>query len=63
MKKYEEDMTVFYDPVSKSVVVVFRGKTTLLAGPFPDQRSGIAAGERLCEELGWATEERKIGLS
>ncbi len=55
--KYEEGMTVFYDPVTKAVVVAFRGKTTILKGPFPDSRSGLAAGERLCKEYGWQAED------
>jgi len=51
-------MTVFHDPVTRSVIVVFRGKTIILRGPFQDGRSGIAAGEELCKELGWQSNER-----
>lgn len=50
---YEADMVVFYDTVDKTVVVLFRGKHTLLSGPFPDRRSGIAAGEAYCSTRGW----------
>ncbi|MBY5390429.1 MULTISPECIES: hypothetical protein [Rhizobium] len=50
---YEYGMTVFYDPVTKNVIVVFRGETTILEGPFQELRTGITAGEKLCEELGW----------
>ncbi|MGV1794354.1 MULTISPECIES: hypothetical protein [unclassified Rhizobium] len=50
---YEDGMTVFYDPVSKTVIVAFRGKTTILKGPFESLRAGVAAGEDLCAELGW----------
>lgn len=50
---YEDGMTVFYDPLSKTVIVVFRGETTMLKGPFENARSGVAAGEDLCVKLGW----------
>ena len=58
---YEDGMTIFYDPVSKTVVVIFRGKTTMLKGPFPNGRIGIEAGERLCREMGWQSERNKEG--
>ncbi|MCS4096290.1 hypothetical protein [Rhizobium sp. BK176] len=50
---YEDGMTVFYDPVSKTVILVFRGVTTILKGPFESARSGVSAGEDLCTKLGW----------
>ncbi|MBY4593410.1 MULTISPECIES: hypothetical protein [Rhizobium] len=55
---YEDGMTVFYDPVSKTVIVVFRGKTTILKGPYESARSGVAAGEDLCVKLGWRSNDR-----
>jgi len=53
---YEYGMTVFYDPVIKNVIVIFRGKTTILEGPFQDLRTGVTAGEKLCMELGWQSD-------
>ncbi|ULJ81697.1 hypothetical protein MF410_30085 (plasmid) [Rhizobium sp. C104] len=46
------------NPVSKTVIVVFRGKTTILKGPYESARSGVAAGEDLCVKLGWRSNDR-----
>jgi len=53
--------------VIKTVIVVFRGETTMLKGPFENARSGVAAGEDLCVKLGWRSnapnnETRKDGI-
>lgn len=58
---YEDGMSVFYDPVSKTVIVLFRGKTTKLEGPFESARSGVAAGENLCVRLGWRSSTPTTG--
>ena len=58
---YEDGMSVFYDPVSKTVIVIFRGKTTILEGPFESARSGVAAGEDLCARLGWRSDTPTTG--
>jgi hypothetical protein len=50
---YETDMALVYDPVTKGLVVSFRGKITYLAGPFDDRKTAIRAGEDLCRKLGW----------
>jgi hypothetical protein len=49
---YEAEMSIIYGPVTKGVVVSFRGKCTFL-GPFPDRNAAIAAAERFCRENGW----------
>ncbi len=58
--KYEADMTVIFDVVSKMVFVSFRGKTSLL-GPFVGQRAGIDAAEAHCRAMGWAASEAGLG--
>ncbi len=50
--RYEPEMTIIYDVVSKLVFVSFRGRDTML-GPFQSQHEGIKAGESLCSNLGW----------
>lgn len=58
--KYEADMTVIFDVVSKMVFVSFRGQTTLL-GPFAGQRAGIDAAEAYCRTMGWAASGTGLG--
>lgn len=52
---YEANMTILFDVITKSVLVSSRGELTTLPGPFPDRRTGIAAGEAYCKTLGWKT--------
>lgn len=54
---YEDGMTIYYDPLTKSVVIVFRGETITLKGPFPNIRLGITAGEEFCEDRGWRSDK------
>jgi hypothetical protein len=50
---YEREMTVVYDVTSQGVAVVFRGRAIYLPGPYADRKTGVAAGEQVCRELGW----------
>lgn len=58
---YEAGMTIFYDVVSKAVIVEFRGKFVTLQGPFADTAEGVHAGEEFCRKLGWADQGRTRG--
>ncbi|MCV9965690.1 hypothetical protein OIU34_27840 [Pararhizobium sp. BT-229] len=49
-------MTIVFDVLSKSVLIVFRGKITILPGPFQDKKAAIAAAEEHCRKLGWSPE-------
>ena len=46
-------MQVVFDIFSKSVLVSFRGTTSILRGPFATNRAAIAAGEAYCLQAGW----------
>jgi hypothetical protein len=50
---YEIAMALVFDPISKGVVISFRGKITFLVGPFADRKAAIRAGEDACRRLGW----------
>ncbi len=50
--RYEPEMTIIFDVLSKLVFVSFRGRETML-GPFQSQYEGIRAGESHCRSLGW----------
>ncbi|WEZ85531.1 hypothetical protein P6U16_26125 (plasmid) [Rhizobium sp. 32-5/1] len=50
--RYEPEMTIIFDVLSKIVFVSFRGRDTML-GPFQSQQEGIKAGESHCRSLGW----------
>ena len=50
---YESGMQVMFDIFTKSAVVVFRDKTTILPGPFAHTQDAIAAGEAHCRAAGW----------
>jgi hypothetical protein len=50
---YEPDMSIFFDTVDKTVFVSFRGIWKVLPGPYPDRKTGIAAGEAYCRASGW----------
>jgi hypothetical protein len=42
---YESEMSMFFDVVQKTMLVFFRGKFTVLVGPYSDRQAGVAAGE------------------
>lgn len=50
---YEPTMDISYEGVSKTVTVFFRGKKTILPGPYPTQEAGRRAGEDFCRRQGW----------
>lgn len=50
--RYEADMTVIHDPLTKTVLVSFRGKIETL-GPFPDKTTAIKEAEEYCRSKGW----------
>lgn len=50
---YESGMSIVFDVLSKSVVIVFRGEVIMLPGPFQDRKAAIAAAEDHCRKLGW----------
>ncbi len=50
---YEEDMVIVWDTVSKDIAISFRGQAYYIAGPFPDRKAAVAAGEDHCKKLGW----------
>lgn len=49
-------MTIYYDPLTNSVVIVFRGETITLKAPFQYMRLGINAGEEFFEDRGRRSE-------
>ena len=52
-KNYETGMRITFDPRAKSVAVAFRGRVTVLAGPFDSETAAVAAGEAFCVKQGW----------
>jgi hypothetical protein len=50
---YERDMKIIHDPITKSVLIDFRGTVTVL-GPFLDKVTAIKAAEDFCRGKGWA---------
>ena len=58
MSEYEEGMVIFYDRVTKGVLVDFRGAIYFLIGPFMNLEKATAAGEAKCRELGWQTDQK-----
>ncbi|MFK4770781.1 hypothetical protein D3C87_1880090 [compost metagenome] len=53
MKRVNDETTVFYDSVAKSVVIVQGHMIHYVIGPFQTQADAFeAAGER-CRRLGW----------
>lgn len=59
--KYEEGMHIVYDVLGKTVMVHFRGSIRDLPGPFSNQKEAIRAGEDVCRQLGWGTEDPAKG--
>lgn len=49
---YEPDMTIIHDPITKMVLVSFRGRLNTL-GPFPSKEAGICTAEEFCRTKGW----------
>ena len=49
---YERDMQIVFDVVSKSAVIVFRDKLTIL-GPYETAKVAYAAAEQFCRDNGW----------
>ncbi|WP_165516666.1 hypothetical protein [Rhizobium leguminosarum] len=47
---YEPDMTIFFDSVTKAVIVSF---TVYLPGPYADRKAAVLTGEAHCYRLGW----------
>ena len=54
---YEAGMKVVYDPQSRRVVVNFRARVQVLPESYDSEPEAVAAGERLCRELGWQPRE------
>lgn len=50
---YERDMQIIHDPITKSVLIDFRGTVKVL-GPFTDKIAAIKAAEDYCRSKGWA---------
>jgi len=50
----EDEMSISYDAVSKSVTVFFRGEKTILDGPYQTREAGMEAGKKFCRSKGWA---------
>ena len=44
---------IAYDEVAQTVTVTFRGKITVLRGPYPKRQAGMKAGEDFCRRHGW----------
>jgi len=56
---YEPGMKINYDPVSKRVVVAFRGRIVVLPDSYESEPAGIAAGETYCHRQGWKPRDKK----
>lgn len=54
--KYEPDMQIMFDVVGKSALVVFRGASYYLNGPYGSRGEAVRAGEELCRRMGWGVE-------
>ncbi|MBX7200112.1 MAG: hypothetical protein K1X51_12155 [Rhodospirillaceae bacterium] len=52
-RTYETGMQITFEPRSGAVVVRFRGRLTILPGPFSSDREAIDAGEAHCRQCGW----------
>jgi hypothetical protein len=57
-RTYEPGMKVSYDPVSKRVVVAFRGRITVLAQDYETEAEGTKAGELHCRTHGWSPNDQ-----
>lgn len=54
MRAYEPGMKITYDPSSQRVVVIFRGRITVLPDLYETESAALKAGESHCRRLGWA---------
>jgi hypothetical protein len=52
---YEAGMTIVFDVLSKSVLIVFRDKIITLPGPYSEQQTAVLAAEQHRRTLGWGT--------
>jgi hypothetical protein len=50
---YEPGMKVTYAPHTRTVVVNFRGRVTVLPGTYDTEGEGVRAGEGFCRQQGW----------
>jgi len=50
-------MQVIWDVVTRTVVVIFRGEVTMPPERFTSRWEAIAAGEQVCRNLGWETDD------
>ena len=57
MTQYENGMESLWDPIAKTIVVVFRGRMHVLPGEFADRTAGLLAGEEYCRKRGWKSDE------
>ena len=51
---YESGMQLIWDPIEKSITIIFRGAVEALPGPFHNREEGISAAEAHCRTLGWS---------
>lgn len=58
---YEPGMKINYDAGSKRAVVAFRGRITVLPDTLETEAEAVAAGERLCRQLGWIPTDSASG--
>ena len=57
MTQYEIGMEILWDPIAKTVVVVFRGRMHVIPGEFVDRTAGLLAGEEYCRRVGWQSDD------
>lgn len=50
---YEKGMSIMHDDVTKTILIEFRGVSTVLPGPYLERAEGVIAGEAFCRENGW----------
>jgi len=51
----DQNLTLIFDAVTKSVVVTFRGRMKLLIGPYPTRAAAVTAGRAFAENLAGLT--------
>lgn len=52
-KGYETGMKITYEPRSKTVMVNFRGRVTMLPDVFGTESEAVNAAESYCRQQGW----------
>lgn len=55
---YEPGMKITYDPVSKRVLVAFRGRISVLPDAVESEADAVSAGESYCVRHGWNPAEK-----